>query len=100
VHAKIGLVDDAWATVGSTNIATRSFYGDTELNASFWHSPTVRAFRRALLHEHLAVDTAHLDDRAAFRLYAEIARANRARRDRGEPLQGLAVALDPALYAI
>jgi len=99
VHAKVCLVDDAWATVGSTNIATRSFYGDTELNACVWHPPTVRAFRRALLQEHLAVDTAHLDDRAALRLYAEIARTNQARRARNEPLQGLAVALDPARYA-
>jgi phosphatidylserine/phosphatidylglycerophosphate/cardiolipin synthase-like enzyme len=99
VHAKVGLVDDGWATVGSTNIATRSFYGDTELNASFWHPGLVRAFRCDLLREHLDVDTTPLDDRAAFRLYAEIARANRARRDRGEPLQGLAVALDPARYA-
>lgn len=99
VHAKVGLVDDAWATVGSTNIATRSFYGDTELNASFWHAATVRAFRRDLLREHLDVDTAHLDDRAALRLYAEIARTNRVLRDRHEPLKGLAVALDPAEYA-
>jgi len=99
VHAKVGLVDDAWATVGSTNIATRSFYGDTELNASFWHAATVRAFRCALLREHLDVDTAHLDDRAALRLYAETARANQKRRARGEPLQGLAVALDPKTYA-
>jgi phosphatidylserine/phosphatidylglycerophosphate/cardiolipin synthase-like enzyme len=99
VHAKVGLVDDAWGTVGSTNIATRSFFGDTELNASFWHPATVCAFRRDLLREHLGVDTAALDDRAAFRLYADVARANRDRRARGEPLQGLAVALDPARYA-
>jgi phosphatidylserine/phosphatidylglycerophosphate/cardiolipin synthase-like enzyme len=100
VHAKIGLVDDAWATVGSTNIATRSFYGDTELNASFWHRATVRTFRRDLLREQLGVDTAHQDDRAALRLYAEIARSNRERRERREPLQGLAVALDPERYAL
>lgn len=100
VHAKIGLVDDAWATVGSTNIATRSFYGDTELNASFWHADTVRAFRCALLREHLDVDTAHLDDRAALRLFAELARANQRRREGGERLQGLAVALDPRTYAV
>ncbi len=100
VHAKVGLVDDAWATVGSTNIATRSFYGDTELNASFWHSESVRAFRRDLLREQIGVDTAHLDDRAALRLYAEIARANRTRLTRRARLQGLAVAIDPATYAL
>ena len=98
VHAKAALVDDGWATIGSTNIATRSFHGDTELNASFWHSPTVRALRRELLLEHVGVDTATLDDRDALRLYREVAHANRERQARGESLQGLAVAIDPAEY--
>jgi cardiolipin synthase A/B len=99
VHAKIALVDDAWATIGSANVANRSFYGDTELNASFWHEPTVRALRVALLREHLARDTSELDDRAALRLFRERARANAERWSGGEPLDGLAVALDPARYA-
>jgi cardiolipin synthase len=34
VHAKIMLVDDAWVTIGSTNVVDRSFRTDTELNAS------------------------------------------------------------------
>jgi phosphatidylserine/phosphatidylglycerophosphate/cardiolipin synthase-like enzyme len=99
VHAKIALVDDAWGTIGSTNVANRSFYGDTELNASFWHAPTARALRVELLREHLGRDTSALDDRAALRLYREVARANTERWLRGEPLDGLAVALDPARYA-
>ena len=99
VHAKIALVDDAWATIGSANVGNRSFFGDTELNASFWHAPTVRALREELLREHLGRDTAGLDDRAALALYREIARANRARRNAGQPLEGLALALDPATYA-
>jgi cardiolipin synthase len=99
VHAKIALIDDAWATIGSTNIANRSFFGDTELNASFWHAPTVRALRQQLLLEHIGRDTGSLDDRAALRLYREVARANTARRARGEAHDGLAFALDPATYA-
>jgi cardiolipin synthase len=98
VHAKIMLVDDAWATVGSANVVERSFRDDTELNASFWDPPTVRALRCALFDEHLAQDTRHLDDRAALRLYREVASANRTRRERGEPLAGLAFAIDPARY--
>src|SRR5712691_6718794 len=98
VHAKMALIDDGWATIGSANIATRSFHGDTELNASLWHAPAVRALRRELLIEHLGVDTAMLDDRGALRLYREVAHANRARRARGDRLQGLAVAIDPAEY--
>jgi phosphatidylserine/phosphatidylglycerophosphate/cardiolipin synthase-like enzyme len=99
VHAKIALVDDAWATIGSANVGNRSFFGDTELNASFWHAPTVRALREELLREHLARDTSGLDDRAALALYREVARANRERRIAGQALEGLAVALDPETYA-
>jgi len=98
VHAKMALVDDAWATIGSANVADRSFYGDTELNASFWHAPTVRALRVELLREHLACNTQKCDDRAALRLFRERARANGERWARGAPLDGLAVALDPARY--
>ena len=56
VHAKMMLVDDAWGTIGSTNLMTRSFHADTELNASFWDAATVRGLRVALLREHLEVD--------------------------------------------
>src|SRR5207249_9600020 len=49
----------------STNVANRSFYADTELNASLWDEGTARALRVALFGEHLDVDTAALDARAA-----------------------------------
>ena len=99
VHAKIALIDDAWCTIGSANIGNRSFYGDTELNASFWHCPTVRALRCELLAEHLGRNTSELDDRSALRIYREVARQNTARRTAGETLEGQAFALDPATYA-
>lgn len=99
VHSKIALVDDVWGTIGSTNVANRSFYGDTELNASFWHRPTVTELRRNLLLEHLAVDTAGHDDVEALRLFARIARENASRYARGEKLVGLAFAVDASTYA-
>jgi phosphatidylserine/phosphatidylglycerophosphate/cardiolipin synthase-like enzyme len=98
VHAKIMLIDDAWATIGSTNVADRSFFGDTELNASFWHSSTVRALRCELLREHLGCDTSGADDVAALGLMRERARRNQIHRERGERLEGLAFAIDPARY--
>lgn len=98
VHAKAALVDDVWATIGSTNIANRSFHGDTELNASFWHRDTVRALRCQLLAEHLGTETSPLDDRSALGLFRDMAVANRERRRRGETLQGLAFAIDAAEY--
>jgi phosphatidylserine/phosphatidylglycerophosphate/cardiolipin synthase-like enzyme len=91
-------VDDAWATIGSTNVADRSFYGDTELNASFWDAETARRLRTTLLAEHLGRDTSALDDRAALALFRELARENRSRRERGDLLDGLAFAVDPARY--
>jgi len=100
VHAKIALIDDAWATIGSTNIANRSFHRDTELNASFWHPETVQALRVELLREHLNLDTSSLDARESLHRYREVARDNAARRRAGEPLQGLAHALDPAAYGL
>jgi len=94
------LVDDAWATIGSANILTRSFHADTELNASFWHPDTVHALRTELLAEHLGVDTARLELSAALRLFAERARRNRAARSARQPLAGLAWALDGSRYGL
>ena len=99
VHAKVMLIDDAWATIGSCNLHASSVLGNTELNATFWDPGVVRALRRELLAEHLGLDTADLDDRAALDAYRLIARENRARRDAGDPeWQGLAFGLDPATY--
>jgi phosphatidylserine/phosphatidylglycerophosphate/cardiolipin synthase-like enzyme len=100
VHAKIMLVDDAWATIGSTNVAERSFHHDTELNASFWHPETVRALRVELLAEHLARDTAGQDDVSALRTYREVARANLDRRALWQPMEGLAYAIEPESYGV
>jgi hypothetical protein len=44
-------------------------------------------------------DTTGIDDRAALRLYREVARENRRRRDANDfKWQGQAFSLDPALY--
>jgi cardiolipin synthase len=99
VHSKIMLVDDGWATIGSCNLHAFSLTGNTEMNAAIWDPKVVRALRRELLAEHLDRDTTGIDDRAALRLYGEIARENRRRRDAGDSKwQGLAFSLDPATY--
>jgi phosphatidylserine/phosphatidylglycerophosphate/cardiolipin synthase-like enzyme len=99
VHAKLMLVDDAWATIGSCNVHRNSFYGHTEMNASFWDPEVVRSLRCELLAEHLGQHTAHLDDRAALRLYRQVAVENRRRRDAGQSeWQGMAFSLDPGAY--
>jgi cardiolipin synthase A/B len=99
VHGKIMLVDDLWATIGSCNLHAFSLSGNTEMNAAIWDPKVVRALRCELLAEHLDRDTAGTDDRAAIRLYGEVARENRRRRDAGDcKWQGLAFSLDPATY--
>ncbi len=52
-----------------------------------------------MLQEHLGLDTAGVDDRGALQLYRDVAHANRARRASGEPMSGLAYAIDPTEYA-
>jgi cardiolipin synthase A/B len=99
VHAKVMLVDDEWATIGSCNLHSNSLSGHTEMNAAIWDTAVVRPLRCALLAEHLGQDTAHLDMRAALQLYQSIARKNRRRRDAGDPAwQGIAYQLDAATY--
>lgn len=99
VHAKLMLIDDAWATVGSCNLHRYSLFGNGELNVAFHDPATVSAMRIALLGEHLEVDTSALNDIAALRLFRDVASANRRRHDQARAdWQGLAITLDPATY--
>ncbi len=99
VHAKIMLIDDAWATIGSCNLHANSLFGHSEMNASFWDPVTVHTLRCELFAEHLGLDTTHLDDVAALGLYRQVAHGNRQKRDAGDlDWQGLAFSLDPATY--
>ena len=95
VHAKVMLVDDVWATIGSCNLHTNSLSGHTEMNASISDPAVVRPLRCALLAEHLGLTTAHLDARATLQLYRSIAQEN----DAEDPAwQGIAYRLDAAAY--
>jgi phosphatidylserine/phosphatidylglycerophosphate/cardiolipin synthase-like enzyme len=99
VHAKLMLVDDEWATVGSCNLHRFSLFGNGEMNAAFTEPNTVRAFRCELLREHLDQDTTGFDDRTALHLFRKTARANRRRFEAGDHTwQGLAFELDLAAY--
>ena len=99
VHSKIMLVDDAWATIGSCNLHAYSLSGNAEMNAAIWDPQVARALRCELLAEHLGQNTADIDDRSALRLFQQIARENRRRRDANDgQWQGLAFSLDPAYY--
>jgi phosphatidylserine/phosphatidylglycerophosphate/cardiolipin synthase-like enzyme len=53
VHAKIGIVDDRWLTIGSANINAHSFFNDTEVNVQFYDQALARETRLRLWSEHL-----------------------------------------------
>ncbi len=53
VHAKVGIVDDSWLTVGSANLNAHSLLNDTEMNVVCQDPELVRDTRVRLWAEHL-----------------------------------------------
>jgi phosphatidylserine/phosphatidylglycerophosphate/cardiolipin synthase-like enzyme len=53
VHAKIGIVDDRWLTVGSANLNEHSLFNDTEVNVVVRDEQLAREARLRLWSEHL-----------------------------------------------
>ncbi len=99
VHAKLMLIDDELATVGSCNLHHFSLFGNSEMNVTFAEPNTVRALRCELLREHLDQDVSGIDDRDALHLFRKIARENRRKLEAGDHAwQGLAFELDLAKY--
>jgi phosphatidylserine/phosphatidylglycerophosphate/cardiolipin synthase-like enzyme len=58
VHAKVGIVDDAWLTVGSANLNEHSLFNDSEMNVICCDPELARATRLRLWAEHLQQDAA------------------------------------------
>ena len=56
VHAKVGIVDDRWLTVGSANLNAHSLLNDTEMNVVTDDADLARETRLRLWAEHLGVD--------------------------------------------
>jgi phosphatidylserine/phosphatidylglycerophosphate/cardiolipin synthase-like enzyme len=53
VHAKVGIVDDRWLTVGSANLNAHSLMNDTEMNVVTDDAELARDTRERLWAEHL-----------------------------------------------
>jgi phosphatidylserine/phosphatidylglycerophosphate/cardiolipin synthase-like enzyme len=62
VHAKVGIVDDRWLTVGSANLNAHSLLNDTEMNVVTDNQELARDTRLRLWAEHLEVDKASIAD--------------------------------------
>jgi phosphatidylserine/phosphatidylglycerophosphate/cardiolipin synthase-like enzyme len=53
VHAKVGIVDDRWLTIGSANLNSHSLFNDTEMNVVTDDAELARGTRERLWAEHL-----------------------------------------------
>lgn len=58
VHAKVGVIDDQWLTVGSANLNEHSLFNDTEVNVVTDDAALARSVREQLWTEHLGQDCA------------------------------------------
>ena len=88
VHAKIGIVDDAWLTIGSANLNEHSFFNDTEMNVVSCDPTVARQTRLRLWAEHLERSVEEVSGDPAVvvdSLWRQIAAEQLERRERGEP---------------
>jgi phosphatidylserine/phosphatidylglycerophosphate/cardiolipin synthase-like enzyme len=88
VHAKIGIVDDTWLTVGSANLNEHSFFNDTEMNVITCDPTLARDTRLRLWAEHLEHPVQAVSGEPAEvvdGLWRPIAAEQLERRRRGEP---------------
>jgi phosphatidylserine/phosphatidylglycerophosphate/cardiolipin synthase-like enzyme len=89
VHAKIGIVDDAWLTLGSANLNEHSLFNDTEMNFVTHDPGLATETRLRLWAEHLEVpiDQIPLNPAEAIdELWRPISAEQLERRVRGQPL--------------
>jgi len=88
VHAKVGIVDDRWLTVGSANLNAHSLFNDTEMNVVCDDPGLARETRLRLWSEHLEVARDELDGVepcvAVDELWRPIAMEQLRRRSAGE----------------
>ena len=55
VHAKVAIIDDLWATVGSANLNNRGMRDDTEMNVATLDPDLAPGLRLMLMAEHLGL---------------------------------------------
>jgi len=90
VHAKIGIVDDRWLTLGSANLNEHSLFNDTEVNIVSRDPDLARSTRERLWAEHLELPLDEVRDKKPTELvdgrWYPVAEEQLARRRRGAPL--------------
>jgi phosphatidylserine/phosphatidylglycerophosphate/cardiolipin synthase-like enzyme len=99
VHAKVGIVDDRWLTIGSANLNAHSMFNDSEMNVVTCDERLARSTRLRLWAEHLdreEADVAGDPAQVVDELWRPIALEQRERTRRGEPRTHRLVELPPA----
>jgi phosphatidylserine/phosphatidylglycerophosphate/cardiolipin synthase-like enzyme len=89
VHAKVGIIDDEWLTLGSANLNEHSLFNDTEMNIVTHDPGLARGTRLRLWSEHLELPEGEIPDdptRAIDELWKPISGDQLERRDAGLPL--------------
>jgi phosphatidylserine/phosphatidylglycerophosphate/cardiolipin synthase-like enzyme len=97
VHAKIGIVDDHWLTIGSANLNDHSLFNDTELNLVTHDPGLARRTRLSLWAEHLECqpgDVAGDPTEVIDERWRPIAEEQLRRRRQGQPLTHRLMRLD------
>jgi phosphatidylserine/phosphatidylglycerophosphate/cardiolipin synthase-like enzyme len=87
VHAKVGIVDDSWLTIGSANLNEHSLFNDTEMNLVVTDPARVRNARHRLWAEHLErpIEAVSGDPtKVVDELWKPIAQEQAERRKKGE----------------
>ncbi len=89
VHAKVGIVDDAWLTLGSANLNEHSLFNDTEMNVLSLDPNVARETRLRLWSEHLERPAEEIGGEPSDvidELWRPIAREQRERQEHGSPV--------------
>ena len=89
VHAKVGIIDDRWLTIGSANLNEHSLFNDTEMNIVCHDQDVVRSTRLRLWAEHLELPQRNIDGDPQTIIdhhWKPIAEEQLARRQAGQPL--------------
>jgi phosphatidylserine/phosphatidylglycerophosphate/cardiolipin synthase-like enzyme len=96
VHAKVGIVDDRWMTLGSANLNAHSLFNDSEVNIVTQDPGVVVDVRRRLWAEHLQVDAevvARDPTAVVDQLWRPIATESLQRRQAGDTPEHRLIAL-------
>jgi phosphatidylserine/phosphatidylglycerophosphate/cardiolipin synthase-like enzyme len=89
VHAKVGIVDDRWLTLGSANLNDHSLFNDTEVNVVACDPQLARTARLRLWSEHLECPPERLEGdpvKIIDEVWKPVAYEQQRRREAGEAM--------------